>query len=801
MTIDLNVLCRRTNPEQTVLLFGSGASVPSGAPTSVQLVAELASHFAIDGGETLDLADITTIIDSRSQRRELIEFISNRLSRLEPTRGLLSLPQFEWAALFTTNYDELIEKTYRRFKTPLNCYSSNFDFKASKDNQSTSLYKLHGTINQDTSLGHQCRMILTGRDYDLSSEYREVLYARLSDHLLSKDAIIIGQSLSDPDLKLLVDAALRAKQRSGAPGNITILAYNADNNQSIIYESRGLDVSFGGIDDFFNEMNSYLPEQALLPGITNDPLDRAKGLHPTTIDVGNAVAQQTGNLARMFNGGAASYADIGRRWTFDRDFSDRIESQIAASDAPKNACVLGSAGTGKTTGIRKTLARLSSRQIHCWEHVKDFDLNPSAWISVDDELRKRKEVGVLFVDDAHVEINNLNNLIETICGKEGSGLKLILASSRPNWNPRLKTPALHRNSNTYEISSLSNREIDKLLDLLDNSNDISRLVEQSFLGFSRAQRHTRLTDRCHADMFVCLKNIFGSDSFDHIILREYAELNQDYQEAYRRIASMEAAGVRVHRQLVLRTVSISADQVVRFLEDMDGIIEERTVSERDGVYTWNIRHEVIAEIISRHKTPNEDDLYTLLESTISNLNPTYGIELKSMDEICSYGRGISKIGDRQKQNILLRQMISLAPLRRVPRHRLITNLIELGDYENASSEIRLFENELRIDGPVHRYKIKLLLERARHVEGLMDEDRAAIVGEAAQLAKAGIERFSEDKNMYDIFLRSGVDSYKYTASLDLFDQALIAAREAHEHNLDPELQRVISKYERIAQRF
>ena len=146
-------------------------------------------------------------------------------------------------------------------------------------------------------------------------------------------------------------------------------------------------------------------------------------------------------------------------------------------------------------------------------------------------------------------------------------------------------------------------------------------------------------------------------------------------------------------------------------------------------------------------------------------------------------------------------MISLAPLRRVPRHRLITNLIELGDYENASSEIRLFENELRIDGPVHRYKIKLLLERARHVEGLMDEDRAAIVGEAAQLAKAGIERFSEDKNMYDIFLRSGVDSYKYTASLDLFDQALIAAREAHEHNLDPELQRVISKYERIAQRF
>ena len=50
-----------------------------------------------------------------------------------------------------------------------------------------------------------------------------------------------------------------------------------------------------------------------------------------------------------------------------------------------------------------------------------------------------------------------------------------------------------------------------------------------------------------------MKNIFGMEAFDNIILREFNELNEDYQEIYRRVAGMEAAGIRVHRKRALGT--------------------------------------------------------------------------------------------------------------------------------------------------------------------------------------------------------------------------------------------------------
>ena len=49
---------------------------------------------------------------------------------------------------------------------------------------------------------------------------------------------------------------------------------------------------------------------------------------------------------------------------------------------------------------------------------------------------------------------------------------------------------------------------------------------------------------------------------------------------------------------------------------------------------------------------------------------------------------------------------------RVPRHRLIRNLISTGDYDQAETEIRVFESDFSLDGPVYRYKVNLMVARA-----------------------------------------------------------------------------------------
>lgn len=83
-------------------------------------------------------------------------------------------------------------------------------------------------------------------------------------------------------------------------------------------------------------------------------------------------------------------------------------------------------------------------------------------------------------------------------------------------------------------------------------------------------------------MFVCLKNIFASESFDDIILREFAGLDGGPQDIYKHVAAMETLGVRVHRQLAIRMLKIEPSRIASILESLDDIVEEYPIEKRHG---------------------------------------------------------------------------------------------------------------------------------------------------------------------------------------------------------------------------
>ena len=472
----------------------------------------------------------------------------------------------------------------------------------------------------------------------------------MTEQLYSKDVLIIGQSLADPDLRTIVDDAVRVKRKKGAPGRITLLSFEADENMVLVFEARGLDVCVGGIDDLVAAIGDDSAVRRIDGETAVDGLDHMNAVHPSTISVSATTSSQSADLVQMFNGTPASYADIRMGFTFDRVFSDQLEKQLSDASEKRIAYLVGPAGSGKTTGVRKALVQLERRGIACWEHDGDFAFPANRWIQIDNDLRKHGQTGVLFIDDAHRHLHRVNHLVDEICAKDDAALRVILVSSKPNWNHRLKASGIYTQGKAYDVGVLSGREIDSLLAILETNPEVISLVEDRFLGFNRNERRRRLVDRCRADVFVCMKNIFASDSFDDIILREYAELVSEYQEVYRQIAAMESAGVRVHRQLVIRTVDIQASQIARYLEDLDGIVTEHTVNERDGVFTWRVRHGVIADIVAKYKFSGEEEKFGLLERVVDNLNPSYPIEIDSMNEICDYQKGLSWIYDKRKQN-------------------------------------------------------------------------------------------------------------------------------------------------------
>lgn len=166
--------------------------MPSGAPSGPQLCKDLCEAYQIDYDSTLSLADIGTLVELKGKRKDMVRLLAAKLGQLRPTQGLLNLPTYDWKDIFTTNYDELIEKTYTIAKRELGVYASNFDFDDRIGGVGTSLHKLHGTINVDRSTGHKSSMVISNGDYELATEFREQLFDRLLHETSRHDVLIIG---------------------------------------------------------------------------------------------------------------------------------------------------------------------------------------------------------------------------------------------------------------------------------------------------------------------------------------------------------------------------------------------------------------------------------------------------------------------------------------------------------------------------------------------------------------------------------------------------------------------------------
>jgi hypothetical protein len=193
---------------------------------------------------------------------------------------------------------------------------------------------------------------------------------------------------------------------------------------------------------------------------------------------------------------------------------------------------------------------------------------------------------------------------------------------------------------------------------------------------------------------------------------------------------------------------------------------------------------------------DENEFYKLIDNVIDNILPTYDIEIRTIRQLCGFHTGIGRFPDKQRRNKLLRKLISKTPGERIPRHRLIRNLIELNEFDKAETEIRLFENDFNLDGPIRRYKIILMLARAQNAPGILEEDRISILEEARDKALIAIELHPDNKNIIKTYCDVGFEYFKKTGKLEYFDEAMENLREAEERIGDPEITSLLIMYER-----
>ncbi len=796
MPISLTELVNSIDPTKSALLLGAGASVPSGAPTGTQLAHLLWRNIAKIEPSSDDLIETSTIISRRYTREAVVQEIKKALKPLQPTAGLLGLPSMEWSAIFTTNFDQLVEAAFRRHRKPLFVYRSNFDFSRKEDAQGQKLFKLHGCISEDRSTGHQSSLILTDDDYDDHKSFRGASFAELERTLYQADVLVVGQSLRDRHLQDIIKEVLNARNQ-GAPGRVFVLAYDRDDLRAQMWEDKGARIAFGGIDEMIHAFAANIPE------VTQAPPNQAETLLPASvISAVRTVADERrhpGNVVRMFNGGPATYADIESKSTFERDQQTLVADLLTKGEI-RVATIVGAAGVGKTTLARKIAMDLSNAGLSVWEHKNEFNFQYKSWLKIEADLRASGSRGILLLDECTHFMKAINNLLDELREIDNAALQVIVTANLSQWTPRIKSSQFFAKGKIVTLSRLSESELRSLINLLEQNREIANLVQQEFKNESRNRQIDRLRQKCSADMFVCLKNIFANESLDTILLQEYESLAEPLQEYYRFVAALEAVGTRVHRQLILRMLKIGASAVTSVLDGLAGIVDEFDIKPTKGVFGWSTRHLVIARKITDYKFSSVDELTKLFDQIIDNINPLEPIELQSVRAICDMEFGIGRIGDAATRERLYRRLIKLVPGERIPWHRLIRQKLDDREISDTEYVIRDAAESVGADSPIDRYKVRLLVLRSSATPNISDGDRLALLRKAFELAIKNSDRHGDDKYSYREVCNVAIELHRRGENVAYMDEAIARMRKATEKINDPDLDRMLQDFERIRSR-
>ena len=194
-------IIKELEAENVAVFAGAGLSMPAGYVSWSELLEPIAEEIGLDIKKEYDLVSLAQYHvnengNNRSQlnKRLLEEFTE----KTEVTQNHKILSRLPINTFWTTNYDDLIEKSLmEENKKP--------DIKFTKQHISLTIpkrdaivYKMHGDVN------HPNDAILTKDDYESYHVKMDLYLSTLKGDLLTKTFIFLGFSFTDPNLDYIL---------------------------------------------------------------------------------------------------------------------------------------------------------------------------------------------------------------------------------------------------------------------------------------------------------------------------------------------------------------------------------------------------------------------------------------------------------------------------------------------------------------------------------------------------------------------------------------------------------------------
>lgn len=627
---------------RAVLFLGAGALfgaklTKNDVPTGDKLGQLLSKRFLSDEYEGYSLSQISELAISEHGIYDVQEYIREIFEDIIPAEFHSKIPEFQWKAIFTTNYDRLIEICYERThgtKQRLKTVLSNEDnlTETNTTNDIINYVKLHGCITRTKD--PRLPLILTVEQYNNYEENRENLFKYLYELAVEYSIIFIGHSLQDANIRniiSLVSAKVPQGQRHYLikPG-MKVPERNLWSSKKI----EPIDMTFR---DFIyaieKETTNYNNFECLIKPQSTHKIQRIFNTNtPPSEDlirfltncaeyIKEDVAYIQNKPDNFYRGSDLGWYPIVDSLPINRSIAERFFEEVILkpdaerSDKSELILVKAEAGAGKTVFLRQMAWRM-----------KDLGFGCALWINNSEQVNfdslkeiysKSTERVFIFWDDASLHIQKMHLILKQSI-REQLPITIITAERYSEWNSRCESIKDYVSS-TYILNNLSIREIEDLIGKLELHDCLGPNLKNK----SRTDRLKEFTINFERQLLVALHEATMGEPFEDIIFNEYESIEPiQARTIYRTICTLNRLRVPVRAGLIARMFNISFDEFKdRFFLPLEKVVLWESTGSDDAHY--RARHSEIAEIVFSRAFSTTLERYKEYIDIIDKINTSF----------------------------------------------------------------------------------------------------------------------------------------------------------------------------------
>lgn len=187
---------RDLNEGVASIFAGAGFSIPAGYVNWSELMTEIAQDLGLNIKVESDLVSMAQyhVNENRTRSKLNRKILEEFTAETEETENHRIISRLPIASIWTTNYDDLIEKSILAENKVVDVKFKNEQLLTTKPKRDIVIYKMHGDVN------HPADAIITKEQYEQYHQTHEPFINALTGELTTKTFLFVGFSFTDPNL-------------------------------------------------------------------------------------------------------------------------------------------------------------------------------------------------------------------------------------------------------------------------------------------------------------------------------------------------------------------------------------------------------------------------------------------------------------------------------------------------------------------------------------------------------------------------------------------------------------------------